>query len=78
MDELKERTETQLSVIEMLYSIKIQNKEEIVSLLSERLNDKKQILMVCTSISSWIAGSSIKGDAVIPINVILRFIDAVS
>ena len=57
MDELAQRAEMQLNAIEMLYSIRITNKSDIISLLSQRLRDKRQILMVCTSISSWIAGS---------------------
>jgi hypothetical protein len=78
MDELAQRADMQLNVIENAYSIKIQNKEEIVSLLSKRLQDKRQILLVCTSISSWIAGSNIKGDTVVPINIVLQLIEAAS
>jgi len=78
MDELAQRADMQLNVIENAYSIKIQNKEEIVSLLSKRLQDKRQILMVCTSISSWIAGSNIKGNTAVPINIVLQLIESVS
>jgi hypothetical protein len=78
MDELAQRAEMQLSVIETAYSIRIQNKEEIVSLLSKKLQDKRQILLVCTSISSYIAGSNIRGDAVVPINIVLQLIEAAS
>jgi hypothetical protein len=78
MDELAQRAEMQLSVIETAYSIRIQNKEEIVSLLSKRLQDKRQIFLVCTSISSWIAGSNNRGDAVVPINIVLQLIEAAS
>ena len=78
MDELAQRADMQLNVIENAYSIRIQNKEEIVSLLSKRLQDKRQILLVCTSISSWIAGSNIRGDTVVPINIVLQLIEAAS
>jgi len=78
MDELTQRANMQLSVIENAYSIRIQNKEEIVSLLSTRLEDKRQIFLVCTSISSWIAGSNIRGDTVVPINIVLQLIEAAS
>ena len=76
MDELKQRAETQLGIIELTYSIKILNKEEIVSLIAGKLKDKRQILMVCTSLNSWIASSDIRGDAAIPIDIVLSFIDA--
>jgi hypothetical protein len=78
MDELAQRADMQLSVIETAYSIRIQNKEEIVSLLSKKLQDKRQIFLVCTSISSWIAASNIRGDAVVPINIVLQLIEAAS
>jgi len=78
MDELSERAEMQLQAIEMSYSIKIQNKAEIVRLLSERLKDKMQILMVCTSISTWIAGSNVSGSVVVPVDMVLNLIKAVS
>jgi hypothetical protein len=78
MDELAQRADMQLSVIETAYSIRIQNKEEIVSLLSKKLQDKRQIFLVCTSISSWIAGSNIRGDTVVPINIVLQLIEAAS
>jgi hypothetical protein len=76
MDELKQRAETQLSLIELTYSTKILNKEEIVSVIAGKLKDKRQILMVCTSLNSWIASSDIKGDTVIPIDIVLSYIDA--
>jgi hypothetical protein len=78
MDELAQRADMQLNVIENAYSIRIQNKEEIVILLSKRLQDKRQIFLVCTSISSWIAGSNTKGDTVVPINIVLQLIEAAS
>ncbi|HNX40646.1 MAG TPA: hypothetical protein PKK11_08675 [Methanothrix sp.] len=78
MDELSERAEMQLRAIEMSYSINILNRAEIVRLLSERLKDKRQILWVCTSISSWIAAGSANGDTVVPINLVLKLIEAVS
>jgi hypothetical protein len=78
MDELAQRADMQLNVIEIAYSVRIQNKEEIVSLLSKKLQDKRQIFLVCTSISSWIAASNIRGDAVVPINIVLQLIEAAS
>jgi hypothetical protein len=78
MDELAQRADMQLNVIETAYSIRIKNREEIVSLLSKRLQDKRQIFLVCTSISSWIAGSNISGDTVVPINMVLQLIEAAS
>ncbi len=78
MDELAQRAEMQLNAIEMLYSIRITNKSDIISLLSQRLRDKRQILMVCTSISSWIAGSGNSGETAVPLNIVMELIKAAS
>jgi hypothetical protein len=77
MDDIEERAETQLKTIEKAYSIKIQNREEIARLIAGRVKDNRQVLMVCTSLNSWIAGNNISGDLEVPSNVVLRFIEAV-
>ena len=77
METIEERAETQLKAIEMAYSIKIQNKEDIAHLIAASIKDKRLVLIVCTSINSWIASINISGEVVIPSNIVSQFIDAV-
>jgi hypothetical protein len=74
MDEIEERALVQLGIIEHAYTIKIQNKEEIARLIAERAEDKRQVLRICTSLNSWIAGNNIEDDVVIPSDLVLRLI----
>ncbi len=67
----------QLRAIEMAYSIEIQNREEIAQLIADSAEDKMQVLIISTSINSWIASNSITSDVVIPLTVISKFIESV-
>ena len=75
MDEIEERTEMQLRVIEQSYSIKIQNKEDIARIIADKVSDKRQVLRVCTSLNYWVAANKIKGDVVIPLDVVLMIVE---
>jgi hypothetical protein len=77
MEAIKERAEMQLRAIEMAYSIEIQNREEIAQLIADSAEDKMQVLIISTSINSWIASNSITSDVVIPLTVISKFIESV-
>lgn len=65
----------QLRVIEQSYSIKIQNKEDIARIIADKVDDKGQVLGVCSSLNYWIATNNKKGDIVIPPNVVLMVLD---
>ncbi len=67
----------QLRAIEMAYSIEIQNREEIAQLIADSAEDKMQVLIISTSINSWIASNSITSDVVIPLTVVSKFIKSV-
>lgn len=71
MDEIKERAEMQLGVIEQSYSIKIQNKENIARIIADKVSDKRQVLSVCSSLNYWVATNEIKGNVVIPLDIVL-------
>ncbi len=77
MGEIEERTKAQLMVIEQSYSIDIQNKEEIACLIAEKVDDKRKVLMICTSINYWIAGNDLQGRVVIPRDLVLRLLKTV-
>lgn len=75
MSEIESRIQAQLTVIEQVYSIKIQNKDEIIRLISDRIDNPKQVLMICTSLNTWIANSNKQGNIVIPQGVILSILE---
>ena len=75
MDEIKERAEMQLGAIEQSYSIKIQNKEDIARIIADKVSDKRQVLRVCASLNYWVATNNIKGNVVIPLDVVLMILE---
>ncbi len=77
MQAIKGRAEMQLRAIEMAYSIEIQNKEDIAQLIATGVNDKMQVLTICTSINSWIASNNISDDVMIPLTVVFKFIESI-
>ena len=77
MEAIKERAEMQLRAIEMAYSIEIQNREDIAKLIATSVEDKMQVLIICTSINSWIASNNISDDAMIPLTVVSKFIESI-
>ncbi len=70
MQEIENRALTQMELIEQIHSIKILNKEEIVSRIAENTDDTRQVLMICTRLNTWIAGTGSKGSLVIPYEII--------
>ena len=77
MDEIKERAEMQLRVIEQSYSIKIQNKVDITRIIADKISDKRQVLRVCTSLNYWVATNKIKGNVVIPLDVVIMILEKI-
>ncbi len=77
MGEIEERIKAQLKVIEQSYSIEIQDKEEIACLIAEKVDDKRKVLMICTSINYWVAGNNLQGRVVIPRDLVLRLLEEV-
>lgn len=75
MDEIKERAEMQLRVIEQSYSIKIQNKEDIARIIADKVNDKRQVLRVCSSLNYWIATNNKKGNVVLSPDIVLMILE---
>ncbi len=48
MTEIESKIQAQLTVIEQIYDIEIQNRDEIISLAAENIDDPRQVLMICT------------------------------
>ena len=75
MDEIRERVEMQLRVIDRSYSIKVQNKEDIARIIAEKASDKRQVLGVCSSLNYWVATNGVKGNVVILQDVALKTLE---
>jgi hypothetical protein len=75
MDEIRERAEMQLGVMEQSYSIKILNKEDVARVIADEAIDKRQVLTICTSLNYWVAANKVKGDVVIPLDVVLMMLE---
>jgi hypothetical protein len=75
MDEIKDRTGIQLQLIEQSYSIKIRNKEDVARVIADGAIDKRQVLTICTSLNYWVAANKVKGDVVIPLDVVLMMLE---
>ncbi len=75
MNEIASRMRAQLTVIEQIYDIKIQNKDEIIRLAVENINDPRRVLALCTSLNTWAANNCIKGDIVMPLEVVISAIE---
>ncbi len=76
METVEERAKMQLLAIEMAYNIKILNKEEVARTIAASARDKSDVLIACSSISTWIARSGISGETVLPMDVVAQSIPA--
>lgn len=75
MNEIEGRMQAQLMVIEQIYDIKIQNKDELIRLAAENIDDPQWVLKVCTSLNTWIANNNAKGEVVISKEVVLSLME---
>ena len=73
MDAILERAQAQLSAIEMAYSIRIKNKEDIAQIIAAGLKDKSEVYAVCTGLNSWIAGHDQSGEIAVPEDLVSQF-----
>ena len=75
MDEIKDRAKMQLRVVEQSYSINIQNKEDIARIIADKVSDKRHVLRICASLNYWVATNNIKGNVIIPLDVVLMTLE---
>jgi hypothetical protein len=75
MNEIERRMHAQLTIIEEVYAIKIQNRDEVVSLAGEKIDNPRQVLMICTLLNTWIANNNMRGTVVIPKAVVSSLIE---
>lgn len=75
MSEIERRMRAQLMIIEQVYDIEIQNLDEIISLTADKIDDVRQVLMICTSLNTWIANNNLQGAVSVPRAVVLSLIE---
>ena len=78
MESVEERAKMQLLAIEMAYNIKIRNKDDVARIIAASSRDKSDVLMACSSISTWIARNGISGETVLPIDIVMQSMKAVN
>ena len=78
MESVEERAKMQLLAIEMAYNIKIRNKDDVARIIAAKSRDKSDVLMACSSISTWIARNGISGETVLPIDIVMQSMKAVN
>ena len=72
MNELLEKAKAQLMMIEQIYELKIKNRDEIAMLIAEHVETDRQILMICSSLNTWLVLNNKQGDVIIPGEVLAQ------
>jgi len=75
MDEIVEQAKAQMMMIEQIYGLKIINRDELAGLIAANVDNERQVLTICSSLSSWILLNKKKGDVVIPQEVLSRLFE---
>ncbi|HSD58101.1 MAG TPA: hypothetical protein VLB04_07945 [Methanotrichaceae archaeon] len=77
MDKTMERASAELTTIEIIHDVKFKNKDEIARMIAEGIGDERRALLVCTAINLWVVGNEIKGETVIPENLVADVLKAI-
>ncbi|MCZ7373079.1 MAG: hypothetical protein O8C60_05395 [Candidatus Methanoperedens sp.] len=75
MDEIVEQAKAQMMMIEQIYGLKIINRDELAGLIAANVDNERQVLTICSSLSSWILLNKKKADVVIPREVLSRLFE---
>ena len=75
MNEIAEQAKAQMMMIEQIYGLKIINRDELAGLIAANVDNERQVLTICSSLSSWILLNKKKGDVVIPREVLSRLFE---
>ncbi len=75
MNEIVEQAKAQMMMIEHIYGLKIMNRDEVAGLIAANVDNKRQVLTICSSLNSWILLNKKKGDVAIPREVLSRLFE---
>ena len=63
-----------MMVIEKTYDVKIANREEVARRISKAVENPRQVLLICTSLNSWVAMNGLRGEITIPPSLLERLL----
>jgi|LGVF01.1.fsa_nt_gb hypothetical protein len=72
---IEERLISHLTIIETVYSITINNKEEVAKWIADSTSDEKNALTIATSLNTWVMMNSTDGSITIPIGAVQQLQD---
>jgi hypothetical protein len=72
--EIEDRALGQMMVIEKTYDIKIANRQEAARMISMAVEDTRQVLLICSSLNSWVAMNGLRGEITIPSSLLERLL----
>jgi hypothetical protein len=72
---IEKRLISHLTTIETVYSITINNKEEVAKWIADSISDEKNALSIATSLNTWVMMSNTGGSITIPISVVKELQD---
>jgi hypothetical protein len=72
--EIEDRAIGQMMVIEKTYNIKITNREEAARMISFAIDDPRRVLLICSSLNSWVAMNGLQGEIAIPPSMLKRLL----
>jgi hypothetical protein len=72
--EIEDRALGQMMVIERTYDVKIANREEAARMISKAIENPRQVLLICTSLNSWVAMNGLQGEITIPPSLLGRLL----
>ncbi|MGD9911177.1 hypothetical protein [Methanothrix sp.] len=72
---IAERALMHLEAIECAHDLRITNKSEIVSEIACRVSDERSVLVICTSLNTWVAMNRTDGSIFIPREVLEPLIE---
>jgi len=72
--EIEDRALGQMMMIEKTYDVKIANREEVARRISKAVENPRQVLLICTSLNSWVAMNGLRGEITIPPSLLERLL----
>ncbi|MCK5217849.1 MAG: hypothetical protein KAJ93_08670 [Methanosarcinales archaeon] len=72
---IEERLISHLTIIETVYSVIINNKEEVAKWIADSTSDEKNALTIATSLNTWVMMNSTGESITIPISTVQQLQD---
>jgi hypothetical protein len=73
-DDLQDHVMSQLRMIEVSHDLTLTNLTSIAKIIIANVENKSQVLQVCTAISTWIAVNGMQGNVTVPEPLLRKYI----